>query len=64
MTFREFVGKMLDDAQFRHEVCKDPKAALEHAGTKPTEQQLKALHKINYESLQDVAEAFGGRFVM
>jgi hypothetical protein len=59
MTFKQFVQKMLDDDKFRHEVHQDPKSALERAGMKPTEEQLNALKKVDYESLQNVAHAFG-----
>lgn len=59
MEFRAFVDKMLDDSKFRHEVRKDPKAALERANVKPTEHQINALKKIDYESLENLARAFG-----
>ena len=59
MTFQEFVNKMLTDEKFRHAISTDPKAALERAGMKPTPQQIEALKKVNYHSLQNVAQAFG-----
>ena len=59
MTFEHFVNKMLSDKKFRHEVRINPKAALEQSGMKPTKEQIDALKKINYDSLQSVAHAFG-----
>ena len=59
MTFEEFVNKMLSDQKFRHEVKINPKAALEQLGMKPTEEQIETLKKVNYDTLQNVAHAFG-----
>jgi hypothetical protein len=58
MSFREFVDKMLDDAKFRREIKKDPKAALERVGMKATAKQVDALKKVDFHSLQKVAGAF------
>ena len=59
MTFEDFVNKMLSDQKFRHEVKINPKAALEQAGMKPTREQIETLKSVNYQSLQNVAHAFG-----
>jgi len=59
MTFEDFVNKMLSDKTFRHEIKINPKAALEQAGMKPTREQIETLKSINYQSLQNVAHAFG-----
>jgi hypothetical protein len=64
MTFQQFVDKMLKDKKFRTAVRLDPKQALIAAGMKkPTPQQVNALKKVNYGSLNRVASAFHNKNV-
>lgn len=56
---RQFVDKVMDDAEFFKALQVDPAAALSDAGIDATPQQIDALKKINYESLRAVAKAFG-----
>ena len=58
MTLPQFVNKMLKDKKFRTAVRLDPEQALISAGMKPTTQQVEALKKVDYRSLNRVASAF------
>lgn len=61
MKLRQLVDKALRSKSFWDQLKKDPVAALQSVGAKPTPQQLKALKEIDYKSLEVLARAFSNR---
>ena len=63
MKLKELVDKTMRDMRFYQLLKKNPEAALRELepAAKPTAKQIKALKKINYKSLDDLAAAFGER---
>jgi phosphohistidine phosphatase SixA len=59
MNLRELVDKAMDDREFYEQLKRDPERALQQQGVKPSSEQIEALKKLNYEYLEEVAEAFG-----
>ena len=59
MTFDDLVEKVLNDADFRAQLVKNPRAALESAGIPATDEMVQALNQVDYASITRVAEQFG-----
>jgi hypothetical protein len=49
----------MDDRKFYEQLKRDPESALREHGVKPSSEQIEALKNLNYEYLEEVAEAFG-----
>jgi hypothetical protein len=60
MTLQQLINKAMTDATFFEELKKNPAVALRTEGGNPTQQQIDALKKVNYDALVGVATAFGG----
>lgn len=61
MNLKELVDKVMGDRDFYEKLRKDPATALRGQGVEPKPEQVKALKKINYKYLEEVAAAFGDR---
>lgn len=59
MNLRELVDRAMDDRKFYEQLKRDPESALREHGVKPSSEQIEALKNLNYEYLEEVAEAFG-----
>ena len=62
MTLRQLVNKVMVGKRFYDDLKKDPEAALLSVGDKPTQKQIEALKKVNYDVLDEIAKVFGYKF--
>lgn len=59
ITFDDLVQKVLHDLEFRKQLVKDPRAALDSIGVEVTDDMVEALDGVDYAALSRVAETFG-----
>ena len=62
--FRELVEEAMGNYKFYKNLKKNPAAALKGLGLDPTPEQIRALKKIKYKSLEACADAFGSETVI
>jgi hypothetical protein len=62
MTLRQLVNKLMVSKRFYEDLKKDPEAALRSVGDKPTQKQVEALKKVNYDVLDEIVRVFGYKF--
>ena len=55
---KHLVDKLMKDRHFYEQLREDPAAALRSVGAEAKPEQIEALRKINYKSLEEVAAAF------
>jgi hypothetical protein len=61
MELKQLVDKLMVDYGFYLKLKEDPAAALRGQGEEPKPEQIEALKKIDYKSLEDVATAFADK---
>jgi len=59
MKFEMLVTKLLADPEFAKRFHKDKAKALTSIGIRPTQRLLKALGKVDYDAIGDVAKCLG-----
>ena len=62
MKLKELVDKVMSNREWYEQLKKSPEELSKTHKLNLNEQQIAALRKINYESLDDLAQAFGERF--
>jgi len=62
MKLKELVDKVMSNREWYEQLKKSPGELSKTHKLNLNEQQIAALRKINYESLDDLAQAFGERF--
>lgn len=62
MTLKQLVDKVMTDYEWYQQLKKDPAQLSKAHGLNLNEKQIAALRKINYESIDGVAEAFREEF--
>lgn len=58
MTFEDLVHKVLHEPGFWNQLKSDPEKALKSHGFQPTPAHVAALKKLDYNSIQNVAQTF------
>jgi len=62
MELKELVDKVMSNKEWYQQLKRSPEELSKTHKLDLNEQQIAALRKINYESLDDLAQAFGERF--
>ena len=62
MKLKELIDKVMSNREWYEQLKKSPEELSKTHKLDLNEQQIAALRKINYESLDDLAQAFGERF--
>jgi len=62
MELKELVDKVMSNKEWYQQLKRSPEELSKTHKLNLNEQQIAALKKINYESLDDLAQAFGERF--
>jgi len=62
VKLKELIDKVMSNREWYEQLKKSPEELSKTHKLDLNEQQIAALRKINYESLDDLAQAFGERF--
>jgi len=62
MTLKQLIDKVMSDYEWYQQLKKDPAELSKLHGLNLNERQIDALRKINYESIDHLAEAFREEF--